>query len=180
MNINIIAAVAKNGAIGYRNQLLYSIPEDMRHFKTLTTGHTVIMGRRTYDSLPHGALPHRRNIVLSRKSKILKDCEVASSLTEALQLCKTYKEKEVFIIGGAEVYQQAIKKANRLYLTEIKSVPDKADAYFPDYSQWTTVHKEDHGTYSFAELIPAETSKTSASSSSSSDSHSKGRSTIGS
>lgn len=180
MNINIIAAVAENRAIGYKNRLIYSISEDMQRFKALTTGHTIIMGRKTFESLPHGALPHRRNIVLSRKSRLLDGCEVANSLDEALQLCKVYNEKEVFIIGGAEVYRQAIGKANRLYLTEIKSVPDKADSYFPDYSKWKIIHKEDHTTYSFSELIPPDTSKTSESSSSSSDSHSKGRSTIGS
>ena len=84
MNINIIAAVAQNRAIGYQNKLIYWLPNDLKRFKQLTTGHTIIMGRRTFESLPKGALPNRRNIVLSRSAKDFPNCECYTSLKEAL------------------------------------------------------------------------------------------------
>lgn len=140
--VNIIAAVAKNNAIGYQNKLLYWLPNDLKRFKALTTGHTIIMGRRTYESLPKGALPNRRNIVLSRTEKLFPNCECYSSLEEALQHCE--KDEEVFIIGGASVYKQAMKYAQKLYLTEIEDIPQQADAYFPDYNDWKMASKEEH------------------------------------
>ena len=99
MKLSIIAAVAENGAIGYKNQLVYWLPNDLKRFKTLTTGHTIIMGRRTFESLPKGALPNRRNIVLSRGQKEFPGCERFGSLREALAHCGA--EEEVFVIGGA-------------------------------------------------------------------------------
>ena len=140
--VNIIAAVAKNNAIGNQNKLLYWLPNDLKRFKALTTGHTIIMGRLTYESLPKGALPNRRNIVLSRTEKSFPNCECYSSLEEALQHCET--DEEVFIIGGASVYKQAMKYAQRLYLTEIEDTPQHADAYFPDYNDWKMASKEEH------------------------------------
>ena len=104
--INIIAAVAKNRAIGYQNKLIYWLPNDLKRFKALTTGHTIIMGRNTFLSLPKGALPNRRNIVLSRSVKSFEGCDVYPSLEEALAHCA--KDEEVYIIGGASVYQQAL------------------------------------------------------------------------
>jgi dihydrofolate reductase len=179
MNINIIVAVAQNRAIGYRNQLLYSYHEDLQRFKSLTIGHTIIMGRKTYQSLPNGALPNRRNIVVTRQSIQRPNCDIAHSIQEALELCNN--EDEVFIIGGAEIYRQTLPIANRLYLTLIKDTPNKADTYFPDYSQWKIVHQEEHDFFYFEELIPPK-SMTSTSSPSSSDisGASRGNSTIGS
>ena len=87
MTINIIAAVAKNRAIGYQNKLLYWLPNDLKRFKALTTGHTIIMGRRTFESLPKGALPNRRNIVLTRSQQTFPGCDVFASLEEALKHC---------------------------------------------------------------------------------------------
>lgn len=143
--INIIAAVAENNAIGYQNKLLYHIKADMQRFRQLTTGNTVIMGRRTFDSLPGGALPDRRNIVLSRNSHEIPGCEVYSSLDDALKHCS--QNEEIFIIGGESVYRQALPIADRLYLTEIESTPDNADAFFPDYSKgWKIIHSEEHET----------------------------------
>ena len=84
MTIHIIAAVAQNGAIGYQNKLIYWLPNDLKRFKALTTGHTIIMGRKTFDSLPKGALPNRRNIVLSRSTQTLPGCEVFPSLDDAV------------------------------------------------------------------------------------------------
>ena len=99
MRINIIAAVAKNRAIGYRNKLIYWLPNDLKRFKMLTTGHTIIMGRRTFESLPKGALPNRRNIVLSRTQDTFAGCDCYKSLDEALKHCSP--EEDIYIIGGA-------------------------------------------------------------------------------
>ncbi len=145
--ITIIAAVAENGAIGYENELIYSLPNDMKHFKSLTTGHTVIMGLRTFESLPHGALPNRRNIVLSwfEGDKERADgYEVYGSFEEALSHCD--EDEDVFIIGGASVYKQALPFADRLCLTCVKDSPTKADTFFPDFSphDWIEVSREEH------------------------------------
>ncbi len=142
MSISIIAAVARNRAIGHNNKLLYWLPNDLKRFKALTTGHTIIMGRRTFESLPKGALPNRRNVVLSRGCREFPGCDKYSSLEEALKHCKA--EEDVFIIGGASVYEQAMKYADRLILTEIDDTPQEADAFFPDYSEWTLVNRENH------------------------------------
>ena len=101
MQLNIIAAVAENRAIGYQNDMVYFIREDLKRFKQLTTGHTVIMGRRTFYSLPKGALPNRRNIVLSRTETDFPGCDVYKSLDEALQHIGA--DEQAFIIGGASV-----------------------------------------------------------------------------
>lgn len=140
--ISIIAAVARNRAIGYRNKLLYWLPDDLKRFKQLTTGHTIIMGRCTFESLPKGALPNRRNIVLSRSQADFPGCERFASLKEALAHCKD--NEEVFIIGGASVYGQAMPIADRLCLTEIDDVPENADAFFPPYEDWVEVWREQH------------------------------------
>jgi dihydrofolate reductase len=142
MTISIIAAVAKNRAIGYNNKLIYWLPNDLKRFKALTTGHTIIMGRRTFESLPKGALPNRRNVVLSASVQQLPGCDVFPTLDAALQSCRP--EEYIYIIGGASVYEQAIKVADRLCLTEIDDTPEHADAFFPDYSLWHVVNREDH------------------------------------
>lgn len=142
MSISIIAAVARNRAIGHNNKLLYWLPNDLKRFKALTTGHTIIMGRRTFESLPKGALPNRRNVVLSRNDSEFPGCDKYSSLEEALNNCK--EDEDVFIIGGASVYEQAMKFADRLLLTEIDDTPQEADAFFPDYSDWTLTNRESH------------------------------------
>ena len=140
--ISIIAAVAKNRAIGYKNKLIYWLPNDLKRFKALTTGHTIIMGRNTFLSLPKGALPNRRNIVLSRSTKAFEGCDVYPSLDEALRHCS--EDEDIYIIGGASVYQQALPLADRLCLTEIDDTPEQADTFFPDYSQWRVDKKEAH------------------------------------
>ena len=141
-NITIIAAVARNRAIGYQNKLLYWLPDDLKRFKALTTGHTIVMGRRTFESLPKGALPNRRNVVLSRSQQVFPGCERFSSLGEALRHCTP--DEEVFIIGGASVYRQALPLAKRLCLTEIDDIPSEADAFFPPYDDWKTEWQEEH------------------------------------
>ncbi|MBR1621555.1 MAG: dihydrofolate reductase [Prevotella sp.] len=140
--INIIAAVARNRAIGYENKLLYWLPNDLKRFKSLTTGHTIIMGRRTFESLPKGALPNRRNIVISRSVKELPNCDCYSSLEEALAHCA--KDEDVYIIGGGSIYNQAIEFADKLYLTEIDDTPKNADTYFPEYENWIEEKRESH------------------------------------
>jgi len=128
--IAIIAAVAKNGAIGFQNKLLYRLPNDMRRFKTLTEGHTVIMGRKTYLSLPKKPLPNRRNIVLTRSKLTFPSCETFASLSDAIAHCSD--EELVFIIGGASVYRDALEYADTLLLTEIDDNPSNADTFFPN------------------------------------------------
>lgn len=142
MRINIIAAVAKNRAIGFENKLIYWLPNDLKRFKALTTGHTIIMGRNTYLSLPKGALPNRRNVVLSSTISELPGCDVYPTLDAALQSCSP--DEDIYIIGGARVYEQAISIADRLCLTEVDDTPAQADAFFPDYSDWQVVNKEAH------------------------------------
>ena len=141
--ISMIAAVAKNRAIGYQNKLIYWLPNDLKRFKALTTGHTILMGRKTFESLPKGALPNRRNCVLTRSTKELPGCECFASWDDFLITCKP--DEEVFIIGGATLYSQLLDKADRLCLTEIDDTPKEADAFFPDYSTgWRLVNKETH------------------------------------
>ncbi len=147
MEINIIAAVARNRAIGQDNKLIYWLPNDLKRFKALTTGHTIVMGRKTFDSLPKGALPNRRNVVLTRSLKAEGGEETGPffypSLEAALASCK--EDEEVFVIGGASVYEQAMTVADRLLLTEVDDVPEKADAFFPDYSEgWRETKREAH------------------------------------
>ena len=160
--ISIIAAVAKNRAIGYKNKLIYWLPNDLKRFKGLTTGHTIIMGRNTFLSLPKGALPNRRNIVLSRSAKAFDGCNVYPSLEEALTHCSP--DEDIYIIGGASVYRQAMKIADRLCLTEIDDTPAEADTFFPPYDEgWQEESREDHPVddrhdfpYSFVDYVRAE------------------------
>lgn len=146
MKINIIAAVANNMAIGNENKLLYWLPNDLKRFKQLTTGHTIIMGRHTFESLPKGALPNRRNVVLSSSLSQLPGAEVFPNLESALQSCSN--DEEVYIIGGESVYRQALPFADKLCLTEIDAVPENADAFFPelDSSDWKEDWSESHNT----------------------------------
>lgn len=140
--VNIIAAVARNRAIGFQNKLIYWLPNDLKRFKALTTGHTIIMGRNTFLSLPKGALPNRRNVVLSRTQTEFPGCDTFSSLEEALNNCTP--NEDIYIIGGAAVYQQALAIADRLCLTEIDDIPEQANAFFPDYSEWKEAWREEH------------------------------------
>lgn len=159
---SIIACISKvHRAIGYKNRLLYAIPSDMTRFRMLTTGHTIIMGRKTFESLPNGALPNRRNIVISKTREQITGCEVCSSLEEALAARKeevgskktaARKEEagnkeasdECFIIGGASIYEQALPFADRLYLTIVEKEPAHADTFFPEINpaEWEVKEKE--------------------------------------
>lgn len=130
--IVIIAAVATNRVIGRDNQLIWNIPADMAHFKTLTQGHTVLMGRKTWESLPprFRPLPGRRNIVISRQPDYAAaGAELANSLAAGLALAAN--DERVFVIGGAEIYQQAMTVADRLEITEVALNPE-GDSWFPE------------------------------------------------
>ena len=142
--ISIIAAVTRNLAIGYQNKLLYWLPNDLKRFKALTTGHTIIMGRRTFESLPKGALPNRRNVVLTRSQATFPGAETFPSLQTALASCTP--DEDVYIIGGASVYSEALPLADRLCLTEIEDTPAQADAFFPQFStdEWVVADREKH------------------------------------
>lgn len=160
--LSIIACISKvHRAIGYKNRLLYAIPSDMTRFRMLTTGHTIIMGRKTFESLPNGALPNRRNIVISKTKEQITGCEVYSSLEEALVARKeevgskeaaaskkTVGSKEAsdecFIIGGASIYEQALPFADKLYLTIVEKEPAHADTFFPEINpaEWEVTEKE--------------------------------------
>ena len=138
--ISIIAAVAQNGVIGDKNALLWHISEDMRFFKRTTSGHPVIMGRKTYESLGR-PLPNRTNVVISRTQREIEGCTVVGSLEEAVALFP--KEEEVFIIGGAQIYALALAIADRMYLTRVYHNYE-GDTSFPkwDSDEWQLSNKE--------------------------------------
>lgn len=142
MTINMIAAVARNRAIGFENKLIYWLPNDLKRFKQLTMGHTILMGRKTFESLPKGALPNRRNCVLTRSTQTIPGCECFATWADFVASCAP--EEDIYIIGGASLYQQLIDKANRLCLTEIDDTPIEADTFFPDYSDWKETMREEH------------------------------------
>jgi dihydrofolate reductase len=144
MTVNMIAAVASNRAIGFENKLIYWLPNDLKRFRQLTTGHTILMGRRTFESLPKGALPNRRNCVLTTTVSQLPGCECFATWEEFASTCRN--DEEIYIIGGASLYQGLLSKTNRLCLTEIDDTPAQADTFFPDYSDWHEVAREEHDT----------------------------------
>lgn len=143
--ISIIAAIDRRMAIGFQNKLLFWLPNDLKRFKALTTGHTILMGRKTFESLPKGALPNRRNIVLSSHPETkCEGAEVFTSIEVALQHCG--EEEHIYIIGGASIYRQALPLADELCMTEIDDTAPEADAYFPDFSsdEWQEKSREVH------------------------------------
>ncbi|GHV26649.1 dihydrofolate reductase [Bacteroidia bacterium] len=143
MKISIIVAVGKNNEIGQGNDLLCHLPADLNHFKEITSGHTIIMGRKTFESLPKGALPNRKNIVISRNKDLkIEGATVYDSLDYAL--LKLIDEEEVFIIGGAQIYRQMLPDADKLYLTKIHADFPEADVFFPEikYNEWKEISRE--------------------------------------
>jgi len=141
--VSLIAAMSENHVIGNEGDLPWRLPLDMRHFKTVTTGHAVIMGRKTFETLP-APLPHRRNIVITRDPTYRAEgADVALSLDDALALVTN--EAEVFVAGGGEIYRAALPRADRLYLTLVHaSVP--GDTHFPSFDDgaWRLVSDERH------------------------------------
>lgn len=158
-NISIIVAVAQNFAIGKENDLLFHLPDDLKRFKKITSGKPVIMGKRTFYSLPKGALPNRRNIVITDiQGEQFPGCESVESVEEAVAAVS--KEEEAFIIGGGMIYRQFFPLAGKLYLTLVHKDME-ADTFFPeiDYSKWKTSQREDHYdeqngfNYSYLDLV---------------------------
>ena len=144
MDITIIVAIAENNAIGKNNDLLWHISGDLKRFKQFTSGHTIIMGRRTYLSLPKRPLPNRRSVVISDIPKeFIEGVEVVSSIEDAIKTAD--KEKENFIIGGGMVYKQFLPIANKIYLTLVHKSYE-ADVFFPEinYDEWDIVDTEEH------------------------------------
>jgi dihydrofolate reductase len=176
--ISIIAAIGKNRELGKDNKLLWHIPEDLKRFRQLTSGHPIIMGRKTFESIGR-CLPNRTNVIITKNSQFdpwkfnnCQTCEVfvAHSLEEAIERTSMYKNKninvtgnvksvtdenEIFVIGGGQIFEQAIKFADRLYLTIVHKSFD-ADTFFPDYSMFTKViDRQDSqlGEYKYTFLI---------------------------
>ena len=142
--ISVIVAVAADGAIGRDNNLIWRLPNDLKYFKALTLGHTIIMGSNTFRSLPSGALPGRENVVLSRSGAEFPGATVYCSIEEAIEVVK--EQDEVFIIGGAQIYKQVMAYADRLYVTEVAASFPDADAFFPqiDKNVWKEVSRQDN------------------------------------
>lgn len=149
--ISIIVAVAKNNVIGCANKLIWHISEDLKRFKALTSGHPVVMGRRTYESIGR-PLPGRTNVVVSRQSDlVIEGVVVADSLERALQIAKDSPGgEEVFVIGGDQIYRQSLPLADKIYYTLVEQEPE-GDAYFEPIkaSHWQIESLEKHDGYSF-------------------------------
>ncbi|MCB0396037.1 MAG: dihydrofolate reductase [Flavobacteriales bacterium] len=142
MELSFIVAVAENNVIGQDNQLPWHLPADLKYFKKITTGHTIIMGRKTYESIGK-PLPNRRSVIVTRQTGYeASGCTVVASIAEALDLCSD--EQEVFLIGGAELYSHAMDRADKLYITHIHHTI-QGDRYFPEITKntWKEIERED-------------------------------------
>jgi len=158
--LSIIAVIGKNRELGKDNDLIWNLPGDLKRFRAITKGHSVIMGRKTFQSIGH-PLPNRANIVITRDpSYTAEGVTVVSSLDEAIKKANsTPGVEEVFVIGGGSVYAQAIDRADRLYLTIVDAASSAADTFFPDYSRFTKVieessHEENGIKYTYRTLEP--------------------------
>ncbi len=136
--VSIIVAIAQNGTIGDKNSLLWHIKEDMRFFRTTTSGHPVIMGRKTFESLGSKPLPKRTNIVITRADREFEGALTAHSLEEAIRMAGA--DEEIFIMGGAQIYREALSVADRMYITHVER-DYEGDTSFPeiDFAQWELV-----------------------------------------
>lgn len=148
MSYSIIAAIGKNRELGKDNDLIWSLPGDLKFFRNTTSGHTIIMGRNTFDSLPR-MLPNRKHIVLSSRDDFPSEVEVYKELKSILEKYKESSE-EIFIIGGASIYKQFLEYCDKLYLTEIDSEDRDASVYFPEfdkslYNREELLNGEDNG-----------------------------------
>jgi dihydrofolate reductase len=160
MKLSIIVAVAENGVIGHNNQLIWRLPEDLKMFKRLTSGHPIIMGRKTFESIGK-PLPNRTSIIITKNPDFqIEGCITVHSLEEAIEAANEIEENEAFIIGGAEIYRLALPFADKIYLTEVHHTFE-GDTFFPaiDKDLWEEVNRIDHDIdekhlykYSFVEL----------------------------
>ena len=133
MNISMIAAIGKNNELGKNNDLIWHLKGDLKFFKELTTNHIIVMGRKTFESLPK-MLPNRHHIVISSNSNFNEEIEVFNNIGSFLEKYKDYKE-EIFIIGGSSIYKLFLDLANKLYLTEIEAEDERAEVYFPTFDK---------------------------------------------
>jgi len=140
--ISIIAALGKNRELGKQNELLWRISPDLKRVKELTTGHPIIMGRKTYESIGR-PLPNRTNIVVSQTQNTIEGCVVSTSLEDALEAAKETLTDEIFIFGGARIYHEALPFTDRLYLTVIDATDSGADVFFPPYPAFTKIIAEE-------------------------------------
>lgn len=143
--IALIAAMADNRVIGHSNCIPWCLPKDLKHFQQVTTGHPIIMGRKTYDSIGH-PLPKRHNIVITRQVGMnIAGCDVVGSLEEALALAKEDASEQINVIGGGDIYRQALPLADRMYLTIVHGTFE-GDTFFPEFSEdeWEVTAREDH------------------------------------
>ncbi|MCL5008987.1 MAG: dihydrofolate reductase [Patescibacteria group bacterium] len=142
--ISLIAAIAKNLAIGKDNKLLYYIPEDLKRFKKLTSGHVIVMGKKTFESIGSRPLPNRTNVIITKDPAFqAPGCRVAHSVEEALDKARETEREEIFVIGGGSIYTQTIGQADKLYITVIDRVHEDADAFFPAYPEFTKIVYEE-------------------------------------
>ena len=145
MTITLIAAAAENNALGKDNQMIWRLPDDFKRFKQLTTGHYIIMGRKTLESM-NGPLPNRTNVVIThQKNYTHEGCTIVNSLDDALAACP--QNGEVFVIGGGEIYKQSMEKADKIELTRVLGISPEADAYFPEinHAEWNLTESIFHG-----------------------------------
>jgi dihydrofolate reductase len=160
MKLSLIVAVAENGVIGHNNQLIWHLPNDLKQFKRLTTGHCIIMGRKTFESIGK-PLPNRTSIIISRNLDFqIEGCITVDSLDNAISAAKNIENEEAFVIGGAEIYHLALPIIDKIYLTEVHQTFE-GDTFFPEIDKtiWKETHREDFETdekhkvkYSFVEL----------------------------
>ncbi|SMD37799.1 dihydrofolate reductase [Reichenbachiella faecimaris] len=148
MKISLIAAMSKNRVIGINNGLPWHLPDDMKYFMETTRGHVVIMGRKNFDSLPpkFKPLPNRTNVILTRQKDFeAVDCAVFNEMDLAYSYAKNQKEKELFVIGGGQIYQMAMEQADMIYLTEIDAHIDDGEVFFPEMgNEWQETSREHH------------------------------------
>jgi dihydrofolate reductase len=158
MKISMIAAVAKDLAIGKKNDLLWHIPEDFKHFKNKTSGHTVIMGSKTFESLNSKPLPNRTNIVIAYdKNYNAPGCVVVTSINDAVEEAKKHETEEVFIMGGGSIYKQFLPLSDKLYITLVDKIFPDAEIFFPNYAEFKKITQTGEGEheglkYKFLEL----------------------------
>lgn len=144
MTLTLIAAAAENNALGKDNQMIWHLPDDFRRFKQLTTGHYIIMGRKTFESFPR-PLPNRTHVIITRQEDYKAEgCIVVNSLDAAIKACP--QDEEVFVIGGGEIYKQSIDKADKIELTKVYGTSPEADAFFPeiDLAKWELAEEVFH------------------------------------
>ncbi len=144
MVLSLIAAASENNVIGKGNTLPWDLPDDLQHFRTVTKGCPVIMGRKTHESIGR-VLPGRRNIVITRQQRSFEGCDTAASLEQAMEIAKADDPREVFVIGGEEIFRAALPQADRIYLTRVRA-DIEGDVHFPEFSseEWKEVSRTNH------------------------------------